>query len=55
MTDAPNPLNCPECDNPLKTEKELKKGLLIECSACGTENEIISLDPLLLSPLEEEK
>ena len=55
MTDAPNPLKCPECDNLLKTEKELKKGLLIECSACGTENEIISLDPLLLSPLEEEK
>ena len=55
MTDAPNRLNCPERNNPLKTEKELKKGLLIECSACGIENEIISLDPLLLSPLEEEK
>ena len=46
---------CPECENQIKTEKEVKIGTIVECSACGTESEFLSVDPPKLAPLEEEK
>jgi len=45
---------CPECDNQITIEK-LKSGLIVECPACGTESEVIAVDPPQLAPLEEEK
>lgn len=46
---------CPECDTPIKTRDNVELGLIVECSACACESEIVSLNPLKLSPLEEEK
>ncbi|KKR34390.1 MAG: hypothetical protein UT63_C0002G0035 [Candidatus Gottesmanbacteria bacterium GW2011_GWC2_39_8] len=46
---------CPECDNKIIVDSESKEGTVVECDACGTESEIISVNPLTLTPLEEEK
>ena len=46
---------CPECDTPITFPKNFKIGLVVECPACAAESEIISVKPLILSPLEEEK
>ena len=48
-------LPCPECDTPISVSNNLKIGDVIECPACGTESELVSLTPVKLSPLEEEK
>ena len=53
--DKQKSFNCPECDNQIKTSKEIKKGIIVECSACGVESEFISISPVKLAPLEEEK
>ena len=60
MASNPNDTNknkfiCPECDSPISRIMEIKEGKVIECDACGTESEIISVAPLKLAPLEEEK
>lgn len=59
MDNTPNnktqSLVCPECDTPLNLPKEFVVGKIIECDACGTESEIVTTNPLKLSPLEEEK
>lgn len=49
------PITCPECDTPLLLPEIISTGKIVECPACGTENEIITTDPLQLAPLEEEK
>lgn len=46
---------CPECDTPMDLPDNPAIGKILECSACGTESEILSVDPFQLSPLEEEK
>uniref|UniRef100_A0A7C4R3F3 Lysine biosynthesis protein LysW n=1 Tax=candidate division CPR3 bacterium TaxID=2268181 RepID=A0A7C4R3F3_UNCC3 len=46
---------CPECDNLLTVPKSISVGKIIECPTCGTENEVISKNPLKIIPLEEEK
>ncbi|KKS98710.1 MAG: hypothetical protein UV73_C0001G0231 [Candidatus Gottesmanbacteria bacterium GW2011_GWA2_43_14] len=46
---------CPECNNPLVKDREIKIGILLECPSCGTEIEVVSVNPLKLAPLEEEK
>ena len=48
-------LPCPECDTILTLPSQVILGKVLECPACGTESEIVSLSPLKLSPLEEEK
>ena len=59
MTDSQNNSSqkgvCPECDTPLNLPAELAVGKIIECPACGTESEVIEVNPLKLAPLEEEK
>lgn len=49
-----NNIACPECDTILTIDEE-KLGKVVECPACGTESEIVNINPLKLSPLEEEK
>jgi len=46
---------CPECSCIIEIEKP-EVGDIVECSECGIELEIISLDPLVLqiAPEEEE-
>ncbi len=46
---------CPECESPIKYQEELKIGTIVECTVCGAQSEVVSLSPLKLSPLEEEK
>ena len=46
---------CPQCDTPINLSQNFKIGIVVECPACASESEIISLEPLILSPLEEEK
>ena len=46
---------CPQCDTPINIAQNFKIGLVVECPACAIESEIISVKPLILSPLEEEK
>lgn len=48
-------VSCPECDTPLNLPGNLILGKITECLACGTENELISINPLKIAPLEEEK
>jgi alpha-aminoadipate carrier protein LysW len=44
---------CPECDNPIDIEDELDEGETVQCDECGTELEVVSVDPLELAPVEE--
>ena len=58
MKENPNQkktLVCPDCDNEIIKTGEIATGTIVECPACATESEIISLTPLTLAPLEEEK
>ena len=46
---------CPECDNPLDIDvDEVDAGEVVTCEECGTELEIVSVDPLELAPVENE-
>jgi alpha-aminoadipate carrier protein LysW len=46
---------CPECDNPLDIdEDEVEEGETVTCDECGTELEIVTVDPLELSPVDAE-
>ncbi len=57
MTDSQNnnqTIPCPECDSPLIFTKA-EKGEIIECHICGCESEVLAVNPVKISPLEEEK
>jgi alpha-aminoadipate carrier protein LysW len=41
-------MNCPECDAPLDLMPDLEEGEIVVCPDCGSELEVISLDPLTL-------
>jgi alpha-aminoadipate carrier protein LysW len=46
---------CPECDNPLDIDvDDVDAGEVITCDECGTDLEIVSVDPLEIAPVEEE-
>ena len=46
---------CPECDNPLDIDvDEVDAGEVVTCDECGTELEIVSVEPLELAPVEIE-
>lgn len=46
---------CPECDNPLIIDTdEVEEGETITCDECGTDLEIVSVDPLEIAPVENE-
>jgi alpha-aminoadipate carrier protein LysW len=45
---------CPECDNPLFIDTdEVEEGETLQCDECGTDLEIVSLDPLELAPVDD--
>jgi len=46
---------CPDCQAEIASENLIAIGDILECSECGTEVEIISLDPLKFQELVEEK
>jgi alpha-aminoadipate/glutamate carrier protein LysW len=47
--------NCPECDNELNIElDEVDEGDVIACEECGTEYEVVGIDPLELARVEDD-
>ena len=45
---------CPECDNPITIDAdEVEEGETVQCDECGTELEVVSVDPLELAPVDE--
>jgi lysine biosynthesis protein LysW len=47
---------CPDCKEPLEvTSVSLEIGDVVECRVCGTEVEVVSLNPVKLKIIEEEK
>ena len=46
---------CPECENELDVEMdEVEEGDVVACEECGTEYEIVGVEPLELARVEEE-
>ena len=44
---------CPECDNPITVDPdEVEEGETVQCDECGTELEVVSVDPLELAPVD---
>jgi alpha-aminoadipate carrier protein LysW len=44
---------CPECDNPITVDvDEVEEGETMQCDECGTELEVVSVDPLELAPVD---
>ncbi len=52
--------SCPECENDLDVElDELEEGDVVACEECGTEYEVVGVEPLELArvdtdPLDDE-
>ena len=47
--------SCPECENVLDIEvDEVEEGDVIACEECGSEYEVVGVDPLELSRVEED-
>lgn len=45
---------CPECDNPITIDAdEVEEGETLQCDECGTDLEVISVDPLELAAIDE--
>ncbi len=54
MSDTNNKVICPDCGIEIKSS-EMTVGDILECEECGTEVEILSLNPLQFRELIEEK
>jgi alpha-aminoadipate carrier protein LysW len=50
-----NKIVCPDCEAEIKQPEGLMIGDILECGECGTEVEILSLEPLQYKELIEEK
>ena len=46
--------NCPECENGLDIElDEVEEGDVITCDECGTEYEVVGVEPLELARVDD--
>lgn len=54
MTET-NKIICPDCKSEIKPIEGMALGDILECSECGTEVEILSIDPIKYKELVEEK
>jgi len=50
-----NKILCPDCESEIKRPENMEIGDIVECEECGTEVEILSIDPLQFKELIEEK
>ena len=50
-----NKIICPDCGAIIEREEKVMVGDILECVECGTEVELLSLDPLEYRELFEEK
>ncbi len=46
-------VNCPECSEEVFVDAESEQGDLVSCDECGTDLEIVGLDPIELDVYEE--
>jgi len=47
--------SCPECENVLDIElDEVAEGDLVTCDECGTEYEVVGVEPLELSRVDDD-
>ena len=45
---------CPECDNPITIDTdEVEEGETVQCDECGTELEVVSVEPLEVAPVDD--
>ena len=45
---------CPECDAEVHVDTDADKGDMVSCEECGTDLEVVGLDPVELDMVEEE-
>ena len=46
--------SCPECENELDIElDEVEEGDVVTCDECGTEYEVVGVEPLELTKVED--
>ncbi len=47
--------SCPECDNDLDFEvDEVEEGDVVACAECGTEYEVVGVEPLELTRVDDD-
>ncbi len=47
--------SCPECENELDIEEdEVEEGDVVACEECGTEYEVVGVEPLELARIDDE-
>ncbi len=47
--------SCPECENELDIElDEVEEGDVVACEECGTEYEVVGVEPLELARIDED-
>lgn len=47
--------SCPECDNDLDVqEDEVEEGDVVACEECGTEYEVVGIEPLELARIDDD-
>jgi alpha-aminoadipate carrier protein LysW len=47
--------NCPECENGLDIEMdEVEEGDVVTCDECGTEYEVVGVEPLELTRVDDD-
>lgn len=45
---------CPDCDADVHVDTDADKGDVVSCEECGTDLEVVGLDPVELDVVEEE-
>lgn len=45
---------CPECEESVHVETDMEKGDTVSCEECGTELQVVGLDPVELDIVEDE-
>jgi alpha-aminoadipate carrier protein LysW len=45
---------CPECDVDVHVDTDADKGDIVSCEECGTDLEVVGLDPVELDIVEED-
>ena len=46
---------CPECDADVHVDTDADKGDMVSCDECGSDLEVVGLDPVELDIVEEEE
>jgi alpha-aminoadipate carrier protein LysW len=47
---------CPECENELDIEEdEVDEGEIVSCTECGSDFEVVAIEPLELTRVEDEE